>query len=60
MNNNEVPIYADNNEQILIRTVKGNSLLLKYSILPIEKILVFYRLLDFRLERLFAAPAEKQ
>ncbi|MEK6943337.1 MAG: hypothetical protein AABX00_04710 [Nanoarchaeota archaeon] len=37
MNNNEVPIYADNNEQILIRTVKGNSLLLKYSILPIEK-----------------------
>jgi hypothetical protein len=36
--NYELPIYADNYEQILISTKKGDRILLKYSILPIERI----------------------
>lgn len=47
MNDKEVPIYVDNNEQILIRTIKGDSIVLKYSILPIEKTFGILSLIGF-------------
>ncbi|MEK6950051.1 MAG: hypothetical protein AABX34_07545, partial [Nanoarchaeota archaeon] len=47
MNSNEVPIYADNNEQILVRTIKGGNILFRYSVLPIEKAFGILSLMGF-------------
>lgn len=38
MNGMEVPVLANNHDLVLIKSVKGNEILLKYSILPIERI----------------------
>jgi hypothetical protein len=39
MNNKEIPILATNHNSILMKTVKGSSITLKYGVLPIERII---------------------
>lgn len=43
----KLPIFADNHEQILIRTVKGNDIILEYSVLKIEKIFGILSIIGF-------------
>ncbi len=38
INGQEVPVLASNHDLILINTIKGNTITLKYQVLPIEKI----------------------
>lgn len=38
MNNNQVPLYPTNFNMMLIKTANGNSITLKYEMLPMEKI----------------------
>ncbi len=38
MNDKEIPVMSNNHELVLIRTDKGNNILLKYIVLPKEKI----------------------
>lgn len=47
MDGNEVPVYASNYDLILIKTIKGNNILLEYSILDIEKIFGIFSLIGF-------------
>lgn len=39
MNGKEVPILATNHNSVLIKTIEGSSIRLKYSILPIERVI---------------------
>ncbi len=39
MNNKEVPIFATNHNSILIKTIEGSSITLKYSVLQIERVI---------------------
>jgi hypothetical protein len=43
----ELQIFADNHEQILIKTIKGNTINLEYSVLPIEKIFGVLSIIGF-------------
>lgn len=45
MNGIEVPIYATNHNMMLIKAVKGNSIVLRYDILNIEKVFSFVSLI---------------
>ena len=57
MGESQVRIYPDNFEQMLIRTAKGDSITLDYSVLPIEKvfgIISFIGILGFGLILLLA------
>jgi len=47
MNNQEVPIFANNHDMILIRAIKGNEILLEYSLLTKEKIVGIISLIGF-------------
>ena len=38
MDGKEIPVYANNHEMLLVRTIKGESILLEYGLLPIEKV----------------------
>ncbi len=38
MNGQEIPVYATNNDVILVRTLKGNELILEYKVLPVERV----------------------
>jgi len=44
MDGKEVPVLANNHNSVLIRTIKGTSMILKYAILPIEK---FFGIISF-------------
>ena len=46
MNNKEVPVMANNHELVLIRTDKGSNILLKYIVLPKEKIFAMLSLIS--------------
>ena len=39
MNGKEIPVYASNNELILINTIKGDTIMLEYSILSKERLI---------------------
>ena len=45
MNNAEVPVYPTNFNMILIKTINGNSITLKYDMMSIEKIFSFISLI---------------
>ena len=47
MDNKEIPVFATNNELILIKPVKGNTIVLEYSVLNIEKIFGVLSLIGF-------------
>ncbi len=38
MNNKQVPLYPTNFNMMLVKTIDGNSITLKYEMLPMEKI----------------------
>lgn len=47
MDNKEIPVLSNYHELILIRTIKGNSITLEYSVLPFEKVIAAVSLLGF-------------
>ena len=47
MDGREVGVYANNHDLILVNTVKGNEIILKYSVLAIEKIFGIASLIGF-------------
>jgi hypothetical protein len=47
MEGREVPVIASNHESILIKTIKGSSIMLEYAILPNEKIFGAVSLIGF-------------
>ncbi len=47
MNGQEIPVYTNNHEMILIRTLDGNEILLDYFLTPTEKIIGIASLIGF-------------
>ena len=60
MDNKEIPVFADNNELILIKTIRGKSILLEYSVLKTEKIIGTLSLVGFLCLALFLLYLLKQ
>ncbi len=53
MGGKEIPVFTNNHEMILLRTISGDTILLEYSLLPIEKFIGIVSLAGFLFFSLF-------